>query len=53
MQKTLESEYFELLLKNSQNDLERFVSRNGKIKATCPIRFIRKEKDNKDKDDNI
>lgn len=52
MQESLENEYFKLLLLNSQNELEVFVSRNGKVKSICPIRFIEKEDEKTNKKNN-
>ena len=48
MNSNIGQEYFDLLLKDSVEDMEEFLSQNGNIKADCPIMFI----DNSDMDDN-
>ena len=40
MKNNIGEEYFNLLLKNSTEELEDFLSKNGNIKVECPIMFI-------------
>lgn len=44
MQKTKNTELFELLLKNDENELKKFILFEGKQpKAICPIQFVKDE----------
>ena len=50
MKKDIGLDYFDILLKNSDKELEEFINQNGIIKPECPIMFINDTELNLDKE---